>query len=84
MTSIFQWTATLLIAASATLGLAHSESQSFPLSGFREITAASGVNVSVTVGDAFSVRAESDGDISRASAAVQGQRLVLGRSGQTG
>lgn len=67
--------AVLLITA------AHAETEIYDFSGFSRVSASEGVDVEVTVGGDFSVRAEGDAeDIERLEIKKRGEKLKIGRN----
>ncbi|WP_375206730.1 head GIN domain-containing protein [Hyphococcus sp.] len=68
-------------ASLSAMSLAHADSQTYDFSGFTEIDASAGVDVEVTVGGAYSVRAEGESEaLERLRIERDGSALEIGRT----
>ncbi len=79
---------TLALTGAATmlaLGAAHAESNSYDLSGFTVVEASAGVDVEITVGGDYAVRAEGDADaLEHLRIELDGETLEIGRENRRG
>lgn len=77
--------ALLTVAATAlTLGTAAAETKTYDLSGFENVRASAGIDVTIEVGPDHSVELETMGDVDRALVELDGNTLVLSRKSRRG